>query len=250
MEIPILMYHHIRPDVEGTVNEFVVRPEAFEAQVKYLSRKGYRAASVEEAARRARGTWGAGGADPAARLAISDRVCVLTFDDGYQDVWEHAVPILDRYGFVGTVFAIASHLGGVNAWSSGEDRLMNADQLKTLWRKGWTIGSHTCSHPHLPTLPEERQKMELMESKKLLETVIGETVNTFAYPYNEWDRVTRRLVWETGYDFGCAISCPERSVFEDPYAVRRVFVKRSDSLLSFKRKVSKWYLRYRGLMKH
>ena len=83
--------------------------------------------------------------------------------------------------------------------------------------------------------------------KKEIEDILGKQINTFSYPYNEYNLNIEKLVEKVGFDCACAISSHSRSVTEDVYALRRINIKNSDSLFQFSRKISHWYLWYRGI---
>src|SRR6185437_10071533 len=139
---PVLMYHSVEP-YDQDPYLVTVRPERFEQQLRWLHRRGLRGTSMRELL--------------AARRAGADRGLVgLTFDDGYVDFREHALPALARYGFTATVFVIADLLGGVNSWDPAGPRkaLMSADQVREVARCGIEIGSHGRRHVSLTSTGE------------------------------------------------------------------------------------------------
>lgn len=108
-----------------------------------------------------------------------EAIITFTFDDGYASVYTKALPILEKYGYVGTVFVITSRIG-----TSG---YMDSWQLLDLQRRGWEIGSHSHTHCFLTELSEDQLTYELLTSKSILES-LGLKIFGFASPggrYNE-----------------------------------------------------------------
>ncbi len=115
---------------------------------------------------------------------------VLTFDDGFADYLEHAVPIMERHGLTATMYIVSGSLqpGGIAVdWVRGLDAadappLMTPEQIRELHDRGWDIGSHTMRHSDMPTLSEAECLADFVESKQLLEDLLEAPVTTLAYP--------------------------------------------------------------------
>ncbi len=134
----VLMYHSVQPYTEDPYL-VTVGPPRFEQQMRWLRRRGLRGVSIAELL--------------AARAAGAGKGLVgLTFDDGYADFAEYALPVLRRYGFTATVFVIAGRMGGDNVWDPAGPRkpLLDADQVRALAEAGVEIGSHGLMHVSLP----------------------------------------------------------------------------------------------------
>jgi peptidoglycan/xylan/chitin deacetylase (PgdA/CDA1 family) len=100
----------------------------------------------------------------------------LTFDDGNEMHYTVFYPILEKYGLRATFYVITSTIN-----MRGK---LSEEQIKDLYNHGNEIGSHTHTHPHLPKLPDDELQWELTKSKYILKTF---KVETFAYPYGEFD---------------------------------------------------------------
>ncbi len=241
MNLPILMYHKLqdRPDPGS---DLAVTPEAFQGQLAHLQRAGYRSVSLSALVRAL-----AGGA------RVPDRAVVITFDDAYSSVLEMAKPLLDQAGFLATVFAVSRAVGKYNTWdeAKGAARIpcLDREGLRALARAGWEIGSHGATHADLTKLGARELREELEGSKCELEKAAGGPVTTLSYPFGAWNDRVRAAAAQAGYEAACAISPGTASVTADLLALRRVYVKPSDSLADFRRKISGWYLAYRGWMK-
>ena len=193
-------------------------PALIQRQVKTALRLGFRPSTAAEAAAR-----------PDARLLH------VTFDDAYRSV-AGAVDALEPLGVPLTVFVCTgfADAGGATAIPELAEEIaahpaelatMSWDELRALAARGVEIGSHTISHPHLPSLSTDAIGRELVESRRRVETEIGKPCRLLAYPYGEHDERCRRIAEAAGYDLAFAIP-PSRSIAvelrADAYAVPRV----------------------------
>ena len=122
---------------------------------------------------------------------------LLTFDDGYLDFLENAVPILEKYRLPAACFVIAENM-------SGEDpRFMSAPDLAELTKSDLiTVGSHSCTHRPISELDEAEQESEILTSKARLEAELGVPIRHFCYPYgtlNDFDQRTTRILEDSDY---------------------------------------------------
>jgi peptidoglycan/xylan/chitin deacetylase (PgdA/CDA1 family) len=186
---PVLMYHAVDTAVDPYAVQ--VSPGRLRQQLQTLRRLGYRGVSMQD-------LFGAGGS--------ADRLVGLTFDDGYADFADTAVPILDELGFTATVFVVAGQLGGTNEWDDPPRRaLMRADQVRAVHAAGHEVGSHGMNHVRLVGMSAERVSHELVESKAVLEEIIESPVSGFCYPYGVLDPRTVRQVQDV-YDYACGVA--------------------------------------------
>lgn len=134
------------------------------------------------------------------------RPIILTFDDGYEDTYTLAFPLLQRYGMQAVVFAVADFERRWNFWDPDAEHapLLSPVQMKEMAAQGIEFGSHTVNHPHLPTVDIQRCRRELVVSRQRLEDLLGESVISFAYPYGEFSPEVRAAVQEAVYAFAVA----------------------------------------------
>ncbi|MDB5723777.1 MAG: hypothetical protein JWQ16_531 [Novosphingobium sp.] len=189
---PVLMYHSIAAAGPAALADWRTTPEAFEQQLMFLRRRGYRSLSLGEweTARRAGG-------------ALSGRPILITFDDGYQDFADTAWPILQRNGFDAHVFLVAEQVGGTATWDGfyGEPaRLMDWPTIARLAGEGVTFGSHLATHRPLDRMSYAETADELRRSRDLIEAHIDAVVNTVAPPYGNLTDAARDLAKAAGYD--------------------------------------------------
>lgn len=171
----LLMYHSVAPYEEDPYL-VTVRPQRFEQQMRWLRRRGLRGTSVRELLDARRSGTGRG-------------LVGLTFDDGYADFVQHALPILTRHGFTATLFAVVGRLGGDNAWDANGPRkaLMSARQVRQAAAAGIEIGSHSLRHVRLPAATDAALAEEVEQSRRLLQGASGQEVSGFCYPYGDLD---------------------------------------------------------------
>jgi peptidoglycan/xylan/chitin deacetylase (PgdA/CDA1 family) len=125
-------------------------------------------------------------------LPLPGRPVILSFDDGWQNQFDYAFPLLKKYDFTATFFVATGYLEHQN--------FMTIQQLQTLMGAGMTIGSHTCSHVALSTTdsPSMLQE-ELAGSKAWLEKRLSVPINNFAYPYGSYSATVASAVEASGY---------------------------------------------------
>ena len=209
----VLMYHSVQPYTE---DPYLVT----------VRRAALRAADVLAApARAARGVdrrTARGAGRGAGRGLVG-----LSFDDGYADFAEYALPVLRRYGFTATVFVIAGRMGGDNVWDPAGPRkpLLDADQVAGLAEAGVEIGSHGLMHVSLPAA-HRALAAETGGSRRILQDVTGQPAGGFCYPYGHLDAEVVGAVRDAGYDYGCAIWPSEHA---GRHALPRTFIGDADS---------------------
>ncbi|MCX6011847.1 MAG: polysaccharide deacetylase family protein [Chloroflexi bacterium] len=171
---------------------------------------------------------------------------VITFDDGFSDFLENAVPVLSEHQYPATIFVVTDEVGGSSKWESRELQkpLLNWKELVEVSRMGYHIGSHGIHHRRLIQLCDIELEMEVVNSKKKIEDQIGFPVKTFSYPWGEHSIREINAIKKAGYD--CAVAVSPRGKLDsllgnrsdtDPYCLSRVGIRNADSLNSFACKV-------------
>ena len=187
--VPVLTYHDViaRREQPGAV-WFDCSLEEFETQMKFLHDQGAHVITLEQLRRHL-----------TAGEKLPGNAVVLTFDDSYQGVYDHAAPVLARYGYPYAVFVHTDYVGS----QKGRPK-MSWDELKTLDRSGLaTIGSHSRSHPaDMGLLTAAQQDEELRGSKTLLEQRLGHPVPFITYPNGKADPATFERARLAGYTLG------------------------------------------------
>ena len=128
-------------------------------------------------------------------LAGAAKKIFVTFDDGFVDVLQYALPVLKQQKFTGIQFLVADLIGKTNEWQqrAGDvsEPLMHQEQIREWLAAGQQIGSHTLTHPHLSQIPVSEAREEIFSSKKKLEDLFGIRVKHFCYPYGDWKQAVR-----------------------------------------------------------
>lgn len=210
----ILMYHSVTPYIEDPYN-VTVHPARFERQMGWLRRRGLRGVAVRELL--------------AARDAGAGHGFVgLSFDDGYADFAEYALPVLEKYGFSATVYVLAGRLGAENEWDPKGPRkpLLSETLVRKVAEAGIEIGSHGMRHVSLRGAPEDTLAEEITESRRVLQRVSGQDVPGFCFPYGNIDADSIAFVQAAGYDYGSAIWPSEHT---GRHALPRTFISDADS---------------------
>jgi peptidoglycan/xylan/chitin deacetylase (PgdA/CDA1 family) len=214
----ILTYHSIG----ARDHEMNVSPDAFRAQMEWLAAH-FDVVPLDEALHR------------------PDAVAI-TFDDGFADNLVHGASVLGDLGLPATCFIVAGRLGGVLDGEADPDngRLMTAQELNELDAHGLSVGAHTMSHPHLSALNPNRQRDEILGSKRLLEEILGHEVRAFAYPFgafSDYSDETVSLVREAGFSLAVTNRYGTNAPAADRWTLRRIWIDRTDDLSLFKAKV-------------
>ncbi len=226
--VPILLYHSICPgDAAGAMKPWVLTPDQFDAQLSYLNSEGYAGLTVSDYV--AAMTEGTG--------SFPERAVVITFDDGFADFQEYAVPVLQRHGFAATIYLVAGCMGKTSAWleplGEGHRAMMTWEDVKGLPSAGIECGAHTLSHPELDTLPRSRARAEIQDSKVVIEQMADLKVRSFAYPHGYHDRKVRDFVTLAGYDSACAVKHGMSGIDDDRFALARLMVTRDLDMTGF-----------------
>jgi len=230
--IIILMYHIIddaKTDIESAL---CCSPRLFEEQVKYLANSEYTLVNLDDIADILSGN-----------KSFETDVVALTFDDGFEDFYLNALPILKRYKVPSTLFVISNMLGKTNNWMSERDfpvrKLISKQQLLSIEEKGVIIGSHSRSHLNLEKHTENASllNLEINTSKHELENIIGHTIEHFAYPFGKYDNSVIDVVKESAYKTACSTKSGFNRKNEKPLLLRRIEIYNSDSLWKFKFKL-------------
>jgi peptidoglycan/xylan/chitin deacetylase (PgdA/CDA1 family) len=177
----------------------------------------------------------------------SGRLLHVTFDDAYRNV-KTVLPLLERLGVQATVFACSGFApsGAPLLIPELEERAigyeaelttMNWDALRDAAERGFEIGSHTISHPHLPRLADAELDRELRESRDRIADTLGRPCRLLAYPFGENDGRVRAAARAAGYVAAFALRAPHDAPL-DPYGVERVDIYRGDGPVRFALKTS------------
>lgn len=224
--VPILMYHRFGYE-KGSL---FVSPENFARQMTYLKQNGYNVISLRELAEGIR-----------ANKRFKHNTVVITIDDGYEDNYKYAYPILKRYNFTATIFI------AVNSIGNNKD-FLRWDEVMLMLRDKITFGAHTKNNVYLPSITNDRALWdEIGGAKKLIEENIGTSVDYFCYPTGGFTEETKEMVKKAGYKAACTTNRGFADFNKDLYELKRVKVTNSDGNkpLSFWAKLTGYYNLFR-----
>lgn len=187
-EIPVLLYHSV--DTSDSV--ISISPDFFYEQMEYLKKSGYRTISLHEYVDSLYGDH-----------TSMDNAVVITFDDGLKSNYQIAFPILKEFGFTATIFLATNYIGKNCYWEKHQSipsfAMLTWKEIQEMSEYGINFGSHGLSHSHLTTLPEDRLKHELLNSRLLIEKKQKRSVRFFSHPYGETSLLTQKTVQNCGY---------------------------------------------------
>ncbi len=205
--VPVLCYHQFKTEPRTVYD---ISPAAFRGQMEYLRRNGYQVIPLSRLVEAL-----AGGAD------LPEKTVVLTIDDGYQSVYQHAFPILKEYGYPATLFLYINFINYKGA-------SLRWPQIKEMMAAGIDIGSHSFSHLKLnkgrdETEREYRRRMEkeLLQSKYYLEKKLDLDIPWFSYPYGVYDLELKKMVAAYGYRAAVVLNGGVVGQGTDSYAINR-----------------------------
>ena len=221
--IPILAYHSLDP-ARFPGNKLAISPDLFRKQMLFLKRKKFRVVDLGTCAKN---NW---------KQGIFDFKVALTFDDGYLDNYQHALPVLRECGLRASFFVTPEQVG--------KEGFMSWDMLREMAAlPGIEIGSHALEHEPLTDLPEKEAWTSLVASKKILEEKLGREIKAISYPCGAFNEKIVEMARGAGYHYGCAASHVHDCRFiGNPYLLRRIKISVSSSSdLAFSLRLSGFY---------
>jgi peptidoglycan/xylan/chitin deacetylase (PgdA/CDA1 family) len=219
VRVPILMYHYISfppPDADDVRRDLSVAPTDFEEQLRYLRKAGYHSITLR---------------DLIYYLTIGQRLprkpIILTFDDGYRDNYDHAYPLLEKYGFVGTFFLVTAPI------DQGHEEYLSWDQVKEMSADGMEFEPHTYTHPDLRGQPVDYVVWQIMASKEAIEERTGKTARFFAYPSGKYDQQVVDVLRSAYFWGAVTTSQDDRQSSQQPFELKRIRIRGDDTLDDF-----------------
>jgi peptidoglycan/xylan/chitin deacetylase (PgdA/CDA1 family) len=185
LRLPILMYHYIRTPPSTRTDmlgyRLSVSPQDFETQVDWLYANHFHPVTFDQVR-----------AYFAGRFPLPSKPVVITFDDGYADLYTTAFPILQAHGFTAVAYIVSGFVD--------RGRYVTHDQVLQMDRAGIEIASHTVDHADMARVSWGMATYQLVESKRWLEGLVGHPVVDFAYPSGQYTGQTIQLLGQLGYD--------------------------------------------------
>ena len=222
--VPILMYHSISENLFGKSHPYFqinTTPEVFSNQMRWLRNNGYRTVDLPELIEKFE------------RGEKLPKAFVITFDDGYRDFIDGAMPALKQCGFTATIYLATDRIQDTPTRLNGTDYLTWSD-VRELHAQGIQFGSHTVTHPDMRSLGPEQIEFELGYSKELIEQKLGSPVTSFAYPFafpeedTNFTRFLLDVLENQGFQSGVTTILGRSSRKHSPYFLPRLPVNSWD----------------------
>jgi len=216
IRIPILMYHSIGSIKRGEgLRSLHVPKWLLSIHFFILKILGYQGKSMEELM-------------PYLNGEKFGKVVGITFDDGYENNYYNALPILKKYRFTATCYIVANNIGGKNYWDIPKNykvfKMMNTDQIKSWISSGMDIGSHSLNHIRLDKIDQNTLDKEISKSKEKLEKIFGVRINHFCYPYGAKNTNVTDMVESNNYKTGVTVKRGIMSKDSDLFSLPRVTI--------------------------
>lgn len=237
-EVPVIMYHRVIADMsEAGIHGTYVTKELFTKHLQTLKDKGYQTTTFKELAQ---------DHNLIKRFDNGKKLCILTFDDGYEDNHRVMFPIIKEFGYKAVIFLLSNRT--YNSWDADNKdnpekrlELMSDEQIKEMAEYGIEFGAHSETHPRLADIPLDKAREEIFECKKKLEERYGMPFITFAYPYGSQNEEVKKLAKEAGFTYAVATDSGPIMLDHDLYQIRRIGIFPRNSMFTFKRKISGYY---------
>lgn len=226
------MYHRIGDPADDWERKYCIEPSQFERHMRALAKQGLRACALDEFMR-----WLSGDG------ALDENAFLLTFDDGFRSVYEHAAPLLAELGWPATMFIVSASIGRHDAWTARDDSarktypLLGRGEIETMARQGFAFHSHTRNHRDLTTLQGSDLRDELAGARRELEDLLGTTVTCLAYPYGRYDESVIEAARAAGYTAAFSVQPGFNRRDVDRYRIRRLDVFGTDTAPQLLRKI-------------
>ena len=219
-KILILLYHRVLPKednlskISPEEKVFSVKEKEFSKQLEYLNSNGWKTLNLNQLLEYLQG-----------KTSFPDKTLIITFDDGNQTDYTVAFPLLEKFGFKATFFLTTDFID-----KSGH---LQKSQILKMSQEGMEFGSHGKTHKFLSTLKENELKSELLDSKKLLEEIIGKEINLLSLPGGYHSTTVKRIAQELGFKGICTSKFGWNENKTDPFELKRVSLRSGDSLSDF-----------------
>jgi peptidoglycan/xylan/chitin deacetylase (PgdA/CDA1 family) len=235
--LPILLYHRVvKENIKDSVVGIYVTEKVFDEQLEHLQKTGFNTITFFDIHNALKGN-----------KTLPKKNIILTFDDGYEDNYTSAFPLLKKHNFTAVIFLVTGH--DYNIWDSGKKepdaKLLSKTQVHEMYKYGIEFGAHTLNHSKLTEIKENELVKEIYNSKIYISKELNLPLLSFAYPYGECNLMVKKAVKSLGFEFGVATDSGPLSFLKDLYQIRRQIIFSHTSLFQFKKKISRWYPAYK-----
>lgn len=227
LKIKVLMYHRVlaeEPEKESRWHYVTV--SEFRKQMKMIDQFGYTPITFSDYQLFIEG-----------KLTLPSKPIIITFDDGYLDTLENAIPVLLELNMRAVIFVMGDRTLKSARWDEVDNSescpLMTDDQVRTAQKMGFEIGAHSLDHFPLTDLPEKEIQYEVKRSKEAIESVLEKPIQTFSYPYGSVDERVKRIVSDSGFLFACGVYSGSAKFSQTMMDFRRLAINQYTSKAKF-----------------
>jgi peptidoglycan/xylan/chitin deacetylase (PgdA/CDA1 family) len=230
--IPVLMYHRVGDAHNDWERKYCISPERFASQMQALAGKGHSAVAIGDFM-----AWLEG------RRELPEGSFVLTFDDGFLGVHDHAAPVLEKLGWPAAVFLVSALTGKQDAWCKTENPsgvtypLLDCDHIAALSLRGFSFHSHSRHHARLPHLSDAELVDEVGGSRTELASLLDAAPDYLAYPYGLYDDRVIDSARRAGYHAAFSVQPGFNRRGVDPFRIRRLDIFGTDTPAMLLRKI-------------
>lgn len=226
-EIKVLMYHRLMENPPSSKSKWhYVTVENFKKQVKLIDSLGYTPITFYDYKLYLDN-----------KLTLPKKPIIITFDDGYLDTFDYAIPILQEFNMNAVIFVLGNRQLKRAYWDEIDDRdkcpLMTDEQIRIAKSLGFEIGAHSMNHKDMTELPEAKIYSEIHQSKVEIEKILGEPIYTFSYPYGNLNENVREITSEAGFTFACGVYSGPVLFGNDLFDIRRLAVNQHTGTVQF-----------------
>lgn len=213
------MYHSIAYNKEF----FTVTPENFQEQMSFLSENNFNIIKLTELERLKK------------NKSDNKKIIILTFDDGYEDNYLNAFPILKKYGFPATFFISSSLIGNSIKGKKGTElKILSQEEIEDLVKENLIeIGSHCHNHKKLSLLTESEIEKELKISKERLANISGQEIASLAFPWGNYNERVKKIA-KKYYNNICTVEKGRIDFYSEENLLKRNGIDRETSFPQFK----------------
>lgn len=206
--VPVMMYHKVRENPEG--HSDTVSPKMFRFQMQYLKEHGYHVLTLDELVE---------GITQGRRLP--HKSVVITFDDGYENNYTEALPVLEQYSFPATIFISPEYFGRAE--------YLSVEQIAAMKDSLFSLGSHGMSQAYLPKMSRTQREYEITESQRLIEGQFGVPVKYFCYPIGGFNEEIKDMVKSAGFKAALTTNRGHDRFDKDVFEINRIKFSDSDN---------------------
>ena len=170
-------------------------------------------------------------------ISLPKKPVIITFDDGYKEVYDLAFPIIKEFGWNAVLFVLGSRKVKADVWNNnngfGNAELLEDYQIIEMHESGFEIGSHSMTHVQLPLMSYQTSLFEINKSKEKLQELIQYRVESFSYPYGLLNESLKKTVQEAGYKLACGVYTGPPKFWGDRFDIRRITINNTTDMVGF-----------------